>query len=161
MPIDSQTEMAATTRRRKHWGWGYEDEQPSPEEVRAAAQGIAPVLGFGSPEPEEPVPIEAVELPEPRVELPPELDEICSADPYDRAAHAYGKAYRDIVRAFRGRFDHPPDVVAFPRDETDVNPAILSALSPNADENHDFFSGSGSSYVIGKAVNTEDEDWDF
>ena len=46
-------------------------------------------------------------------------------------------------------------------DETDVNPAILSALSPNADENHDFFSGSGSSYVIGKAVVTEDEDWNF
>ncbi|MCL2463523.1 MAG: class 1b ribonucleoside-diphosphate reductase subunit beta [Micrococcales bacterium] len=49
----------------------------------------------------------------------------------------------------------------FPPDETDVDPSILSALSPNADENHDFFSGSGSSYVIGKAVNTEDEDWDF
>ena len=49
----------------------------------------------------------------------------------------------------------------FPRDETDVNPAILSALSPDANENHDFFSGSGSSYVIGKAVNTEDADWDF
>lgn len=28
-------------------------------------------------------------------------------------------------------------------------------------QNHDFFSGSGSSYVIGKAVVTEDEDWDF
>jgi ribonucleoside-diphosphate reductase beta chain len=49
----------------------------------------------------------------------------------------------------------------FPKDITDVNPAILSALSPNSDENHDFFSGSGSSYVIGKAVVTEDEDWDF
>ncbi|GIG30794.1 class 1b ribonucleoside-diphosphate reductase subunit beta [Cellulomonas marina] len=49
----------------------------------------------------------------------------------------------------------------FPRDETDVNPSILAALSPNADENHDFFSGSGSSYVIGKAVVTEDEDWEF
>ncbi|ROR72887.1 class 1b ribonucleoside-diphosphate reductase subunit beta [Bogoriella caseilytica] len=49
----------------------------------------------------------------------------------------------------------------FPADQTDVNPAILSALSPNADENHDFFSGAGSSYVMGKAVNTEDEDWDF
>ena len=49
----------------------------------------------------------------------------------------------------------------FPKDQTNVNPAILSALSPNADENHDFFSRSGSSYVIGKAVNTEDEDWDF
>jgi ribonucleoside-diphosphate reductase beta chain len=49
----------------------------------------------------------------------------------------------------------------FPKDVTDVNPAILAALSPNADENHDFFSGSGSSYVIGKAESTEDEDWDF
>ncbi|HFF8945824.1 TPA: class 1b ribonucleoside-diphosphate reductase subunit beta [Serratia marcescens] len=49
----------------------------------------------------------------------------------------------------------------FPPAMAEVNPAILSALSPNADENHDFFSGSGSSYVIGKAVNTEDEDWDF
>ncbi|WP_127125331.1 class 1b ribonucleoside-diphosphate reductase subunit beta [Georgenia sp. SYP-B2076] len=49
----------------------------------------------------------------------------------------------------------------FPKDQTNVSAAILSALSPNADENHDFFSGSGSSYVIGKAVNTEDDDWDF
>lgn len=49
----------------------------------------------------------------------------------------------------------------FTKDQTAVNPAILSALSPNADENHDFFSGSGSSYVMGKAENTEDDDWDF
>lgn len=49
----------------------------------------------------------------------------------------------------------------FPPEMADVNPAILSALSPNADENHDFFSGSGSSYVMGKAVETEDEDWNF
>ncbi|BFM26238.1 MULTISPECIES: class 1b ribonucleoside-diphosphate reductase subunit beta [Microbacterium] len=49
----------------------------------------------------------------------------------------------------------------FPASVTNVNPAILSALSPNADENHDFFSGSGSSYVIGKAEATEDDDWDF
>ncbi len=49
----------------------------------------------------------------------------------------------------------------FPKTATAVSPAILAALSPNADENHDFFSGSGSSYVMGKAVNTEDSDWDF
>jgi ribonucleoside-diphosphate reductase beta chain len=29
------------------------------------------------------------------------------------------------------------------------------------DENHDFFSGSGSSYMIGKALNPEDVDWDL
>lgn len=49
----------------------------------------------------------------------------------------------------------------FPPEACKVNAAILSALSPNADENHDFFSGSGSSYVIGKAIATEDEDWNF
>ena len=49
----------------------------------------------------------------------------------------------------------------FPKEAVAVSPAILAALSPNADENHDFFSGSGSSYVMGKAVNTEDEDWEF
>ncbi|MBB5830516.1 class 1b ribonucleoside-diphosphate reductase subunit beta [Brachybacterium aquaticum] len=49
----------------------------------------------------------------------------------------------------------------FPQESTEVNPAILASLSPNADENHDFFSGSGSSYVMGKAVETEDGDWDF
>jgi len=49
----------------------------------------------------------------------------------------------------------------FPAEISNVSPAILAALSPNADENHDFFSGSGSSYVMGKAEETEDEDWDF
>jgi ribonucleoside-diphosphate reductase beta chain len=49
----------------------------------------------------------------------------------------------------------------FPKETTNVNPAILSALSPNSDENHDFFSGSGSSYVIGKHESTTDEDWSF
>jgi ribonucleoside-diphosphate reductase beta chain len=49
----------------------------------------------------------------------------------------------------------------FPKEETNVNPAILSALPPNADENHDFFSGSGSSSVMGKQESTTDEDWDF
>lgn len=49
----------------------------------------------------------------------------------------------------------------FPSTMTQVNPTILSSLSPSGDENHDFFSGSGSTYVIGKAVSTEDEDWDF
>lgn len=49
----------------------------------------------------------------------------------------------------------------FPAEACRVNPAIIAALSPNSDENHDFFSGSGSSYVIGKAIATTDEDWAF
>lgn len=49
----------------------------------------------------------------------------------------------------------------FPKDEVQVDPAIMSALSPNSGENHDFFSGAGSSYVIATTEVTVDEDWDF
>ena len=49
----------------------------------------------------------------------------------------------------------------FPKDETEVSAAIMASLAPDGSENHDFFSGSGSSYVIGKAESMEDDDWDF
>ena len=49
----------------------------------------------------------------------------------------------------------------FAPEETRVNPEILAALAPGSDENHDFFSGSGSSYVIGRAEQTTDADWAF
>lgn len=48
----------------------------------------------------------------------------------------------------------------FPPEMCDVDPAVLTALSPD-NENHDFFSGSGSTYVIGKSESTQDSDWDF
>ena len=42
------------TRRRKHWGWGYEDERPSAAELRESAATFASILGFGATEPEAP-----------------------------------------------------------------------------------------------------------
>src|SRR3954453_13473967 len=95
----------AAGRRRKFWGWGYEDQQPAGEEVEQAAAGIRAHLGFGPAEVERPVDVAEVELPEPRLAPPAALAAICSSEPYQRAAHAYGKSYRDLVRAFRGRFD--------------------------------------------------------
>ena len=56
-------------------------------------------LGFEPAEVEHPPPLEDVELPPPRLEPPAALAPICSSDPYERATHAYGKAYRDVVRA--------------------------------------------------------------
>lgn len=49
----------------------------------------------------------------------------------------------------------------FPKEVAHFNPGVLTALSPDSNETHDFFSGSGSSYVIGEAEATEDEDWDW
>jgi alkyldihydroxyacetonephosphate synthase len=107
-------------RRRNHWGWGYEDERFSPAEVNAAAGGLAAHLGLGEVEVEDPVPLESVALPEPRVAPPQALAEICASDVHARASHAWGKSYADVVRGFRGSFEHPPDFVACPRDEREV-----------------------------------------
>lgn len=49
----------------------------------------------------------------------------------------------------------------WPQKETNVSQSILASLDPGGNENHDFFSGSGSSYVMGKAEDTHDDDWDF
>lgn len=46
----------------------------------------------------------------------------------------------------------------FPSDQTNVSPAVMTSLSLDS-ENFDFFSGSGSSYQIGTAEATEDDDW--
>src|SRR4051812_29947989 len=107
-------------RRRKFWGWGFEDQQPSDAEAAAAAAAAREHLGFGPAEVERPVSLEDLELPTPRIEPPDSLAHICATDRYERVTHSYGKGYRDLIRAFRGRFDNPPDVVARPADEADV-----------------------------------------
>ncbi len=104
--VASAVGWAAVPRRLKYWGWGYEDEQPSEAELRATANLIRQHLGFGAEVPAQPVPLSAVTLPEPRVSPPASLAPICFSDPYERALHAYGRSYMDVLRAFRGRFDH-------------------------------------------------------
>lgn len=49
----------------------------------------------------------------------------------------------------------------FTEEETRIEPEIFAQLSARADENHDFFSGNGSSYIMGVTEETEDEDWEF
>ncbi len=76
-------------------------------------------LGFGNADPELPVPLADAALPTPRLEAG-HLGELATTSPHARATHALGKAYRDIIRGFRGDFASAPDVVASPRDEADV-----------------------------------------
>ncbi|MBV9284996.1 MAG: FAD-binding oxidoreductase, partial [Acidimicrobiia bacterium] len=64
--------------------------------------------------------LSSLDLPPSRLTPPPALAEICAADVESRASHTYGKSYRDVVRAFSGQLEHPPDIVARPRDEADV-----------------------------------------
>jgi alkyldihydroxyacetonephosphate synthase len=111
-------------RRRKHWGWGFEDQQPSAEQLRASVAGLAAHLGMALGDVEEPVALESVRLPAPRIHAPASLAQICAEDAHARASHALGKSYSDIVRGFRGHFQHAPDLVLRPRDEADVERAL-------------------------------------
>jgi len=119
-------------RRRKHWGWGYEDQQPDRAALEAGAGAVRERLGFAIERIEEPVPLEAIELPPPRISPPPALAERVSADRYDRVSHALGKAYRDVVRGFRGEVANAPDLVAFPRAEEDVERLLAWCAEANS-----------------------------
>jgi alkyldihydroxyacetonephosphate synthase len=117
------------TRQRKHWGWGFADEQPSAGELHEAAAGLAAHLGYGSADVEEPVALEAVELPPPRVEAP----DVCPAavDAFHRVRFGLGCSYADVVHGMRGEVAHPPDAVLFPRDEREVEAALEWAAGAN------------------------------
>ncbi len=47
----------------------------------------------------------------------------------------------------------------FAAETTKVDPTIIASLTGN--ENHDFFSGAGSTYIMGRVEPTIDSDWDF
>ena len=68
-----------------------------------------------------------------------------SAERYDRVSHALGKAYRDVVRGFRGEFPNPPDLVAYPESAEDVD-AVLNFC---ADEGAAAIPYGGGTSVVG------------
>jgi alkyldihydroxyacetonephosphate synthase len=113
------------------WGWGFADARP---DAAALAPTITQTLGFGGEALETPVAYDAIELQPPRLEVPGEaaVGVRWSASKDDRIRHAYGRSYLDTVRAFRGRFDHLPDAVAFAADDADVEQVLEWADGANA-----------------------------
>ncbi|MBI3183561.1 MAG: FAD-binding oxidoreductase [Myxococcales bacterium] len=114
------------TRARSYWGWGYADRFPGPEELAAIGDRVLSVLGRVRVEPRPPPAIEQARLPPAKVEPPQLIRAFCSAQKLDRAAHTYGKGYRDLARGFRGDFSAAPDFVAHPTSESEVE-AVLEA----------------------------------
>ncbi|MBV8296660.1 MAG: FAD-binding oxidoreductase [Acidimicrobiia bacterium] len=133
-------------RRRSWWGWGWEDEALSPSQVSALGAAVAGRLGLEDVSPRPAPTLASLDLPPPRLTPPAGLAEICASDVESRAGHTYGKSYRDVVRAFDGHLEHPPDVVARPCDEADV----VDLLDWCADTNAAAVPyGAGSSVVGG------------
>jgi alkyldihydroxyacetonephosphate synthase len=118
--------------RLKHYGWGREGEGMTPQEGEFILGLYKMRFGRGDFE-VLPVPrLEDLNLREPRIAPPASLAAICSAERYDRAAHTYGKSYPDYVRAMLGDYGCAPDVVAYPRNESEISAVMDWAGSAGA-----------------------------
>ncbi|MCE2502091.1 MAG: FAD-binding oxidoreductase [Dehalococcoidia bacterium] len=105
--------------RRSFWAWGMEDREPSPADYTAMAERIHRRYGATLPSPTPPSDAD-LNLRKPRFTPHPLVAEFCTTDDHDRAAHTYGRSFRDRIRGFNLHFPNPPDVIAYPRTEEEV-----------------------------------------
>jgi alkyldihydroxyacetonephosphate synthase len=99
------------------WAWGWEDKRPDGAALTGLGQLARAMLGggdFAARAATTPV------IAPGRIAAPAALAALCSDDPADRAMHAHGKGYPDLVRGFAGDFSSAPDLVARPTDAADV-----------------------------------------
>ncbi len=131
--------------RRKFWGWGLEGEGLAASEIEQLGAVFTERLGIDGVRVQEPPRVEELDLPAPRLVAPASLERAFSMDPYDRAAHTYGRSFRDLVRAFRRDYAHAPVLVAFPRGEDE----LVSMLEWCSDAGVAAIPFGGGSSVVG------------
>jgi alkyldihydroxyacetonephosphate synthase len=105
---------------RSWWGWGTDEAAVTGAELAALTDRVAALLPAADLTDHRPPDPAELDLPAPRLSVPPALAGLASSTPEDRAAHARGKAFRDVVRNVSGLVEHVPDVVLRPRHEQDV-----------------------------------------
>jgi alkyldihydroxyacetonephosphate synthase len=105
---------------RSWWGWGNVEDaltETETQELIARSAALLPEHDFTDHAPPEAA---RLALPSSRLTPPAALAALCSSNPVDCAAHARGKAFRDVVLNLRGHLDRVPDLIARPRREQDV-----------------------------------------
>ena len=107
--------MASTTLpRRSIWTWGLEADEPTDAQRAEYAKRLSEKLGVSL----APLPIPRardLRLRPPRIAPPASIAGFCFTDNHERAAHSYGA---DKERAVFGEFPNPPDVVAYPSNDS-------------------------------------------
>ncbi|MYD44423.1 MAG: FAD-binding oxidoreductase [Gammaproteobacteria bacterium] len=134
--------------RRSFWTWGYVADEPSEVQRQAAAKAAYERTGIAV----EPPPIPAIadiKLRKPRLAVPSFLSQFVTSEKVDRITHTYGGHSLELLRAIRGTFDEPPDAVAYPETESQLEQVLEWCVS------NDFTTipyGGGTSVVWGLNV---------
>lgn len=108
---------------RSFWTWGYKSDEPSESERKEMAKRISSLFG------EEVLPakiprVEDMALRPSRIEVPSRLREWVSDSALERITHTHGGHSLELLDAARGKFDHPPDAVAHPRSEDELEATL-------------------------------------
>ena len=111
------------------WGWGALDQSYDLSNRPSFWPFMQAHLGVEPGPLAEPVPLDSITLPPPRLASRAELlrglrkkfgATVVHTGHEARILHAYGKSYQDLVRLRRGEVTHPPDAVIFPESEEQV-----------------------------------------
>ena len=110
--------------RMSFWAWGLESEEPTEADRTVMARRLSE--RFGVPVTPRPIPdLAEAKLRAPRIQPPDALSAFCFTNTYERARHAAGAHFTDRTRAFNLDFPNPPDFVAHPRTDGELE-AVLS-----------------------------------
>ncbi|MDP6606426.1 MAG: FAD-binding oxidoreductase [Dehalococcoidia bacterium] len=145
--------MATETALKAHprqsiWMFGLEADEPTEQQRGEQAAVLAKRWGVELDIP--PIPrVEDLELRAPRIKPPDSIAEFCLTDNYERALHSKG----DRLKEIRGQFDNPPDVVAHPRTDQELE-AVLEWCSDNGYAAIPYGGGSSSANGV-----TPPDDW--
>ena len=107
--------------KRSFWTWGLQADEPNDAQRAAHAAELSDRFGAEIVAP--PIPrAEDLVLRKPRIRVPDALAPFCFTDNYERALHSYSAD--DRAPAVFGHFPNPPDVVAHPRDDSELERAL-------------------------------------
>jgi len=138
--------------RRSFWAWCLESEEPTRQQREELAAKLSERAGTAIVARAVPKLEDAV-LRAPRISVPDAVSGWCTTEIWERAFHAKGAHFTDRTRAFNLEFPNPPDVVAHPRSEAELEATVDWCAS----RGHVMVPyGGGSSVVWG--VNPPDAD---
>ena len=114
--------MAKWQQQRSFWTWGYESDEPSAAERKTMAERVSKRLGREVVSPPVPA-IDQIELRAPRLKVPDALPWV-SSEHTERVLHTHGGHSLELLAGLRGEFAEPPDAVAHPRNEDELEATL-------------------------------------
>ena len=143
--------MSENRGRRSFWTWGWESDEPSQAEREDAARRLSKTYGKELTAP--PIPeIDDIELRAPRIKIPGKLAAFVTSDKTERIIHTYGGHFLELNRALRGDFAEPPDCIAYPSTDSELE-AVLDWCDSHAYATIPY--GGGTTVVNGVSVPPE------